>query len=182
MSGSRLKSHLLNPAKGASHHFVEGRPSGATVLRIPAKKPSSIVRSVDYQLCKREECMSVQTSERSASVVAFAPKKGHPDAAMLADDAGHGIIALLQKAADMAKQDCERAMDLAHKLSSQLRAAEERAREFEAEAIHFRGRAERAEDWLAHIHSHVEKTFFRPPGEKNESPLAALPRRDRPTA
>ena len=89
--------------------------------------------------------MSVQTPERSASVVAFGPRKGHPDAAMLADDAGHGIIALLQKAADMAKQDCERAMDLAHKLSSQLRAAEERAREFEAEAIHFRGRAERAE-------------------------------------
>jgi len=126
--------------------------------------------------------MSVQAPERSASVVAFAPKKGHPDAAMLADDAGHGIIALLQKAADIAKQDCERAMDLAHKLSSQLQAAEERAREFEAQAMHFRDRAARAEDWLAHIHSQVEKTFFRPPGERKESPVAALPRRDRPTA
>ena len=126
--------------------------------------------------------MSVQTVGRSDSVVAFAPKKGRPDTAMLADDAGHGIIALLRKAADMAKQDCDRAMDLAHKLSSQLRAAEERAREFEAEAIHFRGRADRAEDWLAHIHSHVEKTFFSPPGEKNESPLAASPRRNRPNA
>src|SRR5207342_2715501 len=50
------------------------------------------------------ECMSVQTPERSDSVVAFAPKKGHPDAAT--DDAGHRIIALLQKAADTAKQDC----------------------------------------------------------------------------
>ena len=123
--------------------------------------------------------MSVQTPERSASVVAFGPRKGHPDAAMLADDAGHRIIALVQEAADVAKEGCDRAMDLAHKLSSQLQAAEERAREFEAEAIHFRGRADRAEDWLAHIHSHVEKTFFRPPGEKNESPL---PRRGRPTA
>jgi hypothetical protein len=72
-------------------------------------------------------------------------------------------------------------MDLAHKLSAQLRAAEERAAEFEAEAIHHRGRADRAEDWLAHIHSHVEKTFFSPPGEKNE-PLAASPRRNRHTA
>ena len=123
--------------------------------------------------------MSVQTLERSDSVVAFAPKKGHQDAAMLADDAGHSIIALLQKAADLAKQDCERAMDLAHKLSSQLRAAEERAREFEAQAMHFRDRAARAEDWLAHIHNQVEKTFFRPPGERKE---AVLPRRDRPTA
>ena len=124
--------------------------------------------------------MSVQTLERSDSVVAFAPKKGHQDAAM-ADEAGHRIIALVQEASDVAKQGCERAMDLAHKLSSQLKAAEERARELEAEVNHFRGRAERAEDWLEHIHSHVEKTFFRPPGEKNESPLAALPRRDRST-
>ncbi len=124
--------------------------------------------------------MSVQTPERSASVVALAPKKGHPNAAMQADDAGHSIISMLQKAADMAKEDCERAMDLAHKLSSQLRAAEERARELEAEAIHFRDRAAHAEDWLAHIHSHVEKTFFRPPGVKETNPT--LPNRDRPNA
>ena len=126
--------------------------------------------------------MSVQTPERSPSIVAFAPKKGSPDTAMLVDDAGHGIIALLRKAADMAKQDCDRAMDLAHKLSSQLRAAEERAREFEAEANHFRDRAARAEDWLAHIHGQVEETFFRPPGEKKVSSLAASPKRDRATA
>jgi hypothetical protein len=126
--------------------------------------------------------MSVQTPERSPSAIAFAHKKGPPDTAMLADDAGHGIIALLRKAADMAKQDCDRAMDIAHKLSSQLRAAEERAREFEAEAVHFRDRAARAEDWLAHIHSQVENTFFRPPGEKNVSSLAASPKRDRATA
>ena len=122
--------------------------------------------------------MSVEP-ERSASIVAFASKKARPDASMVVDDAGHGIIALLQKAADLAKQDCELAMDLAHKLSSQLQAAEERAREFEAQAMHFRDRAARAEDWLAHIHNQVEKTFFRPPGERKE---AVLPRRDRPTA
>jgi hypothetical protein len=114
--------------------------------------------------------MSVQTPEKSDSVVAFAPnnKKGHPDAAMLADDAGHRIIALVQEAADVAKEGCERAMDLAHKLSSQLQAAEKRARELEAEVIHFRDRAERAEDWLENIHSQVQKTFFSPPGERKE--------------
>jgi hypothetical protein len=121
--------------------------------------------------------MSVHTPERPASVVAFAPKKGHPEATIPVDDAGHGIIALLQKAADMAKNDCARAMDLAHKLSFELRAAEERAREVEErareveeQAIHFRDRAARAEDWLAHIHSHVQKTFFRPPGDKEVKP------------
>ena len=66
--------------------------------------------------------MRVQTGETPASVVAFAPKKGSPDATMVADDAGHGIVALVQKAADLAKADCERAMNVAHRLSSELRA------------------------------------------------------------
>jgi hypothetical protein len=106
-----------------------------------------------------------------------APKKGQPNTTIVADDSGNGIIALLQKAADMAKSDCDRAMDLAHKLSFQVRAAEERALEFEAEtraaeararvleaeANHFRDRAARAEEWLVRIHSQVEQTFFQQP-------------------
>jgi hypothetical protein len=103
--------------------------------------------------------MSVQGPERRA-VVAFAPKKDRPDATVVADDAGHAILTLLQKAADMAKEDCARAMDLAHKLSFQLRAAEEKAREFGQQADHFRDRAVRAEDWLARIHNEIEQTFF----------------------
>jgi hypothetical protein len=110
--------------------------------------------------------MSVQKPDRPASITAFAPKKERPDPATLTDDAGNGIIALLQKAAATAKQDCERAMAIAHKLSSELRATEERAREFEAEAIHFRDRAVRAEDWLARIHNEVEQTFFPQRGER----------------
>jgi hypothetical protein len=69
-------------------------------------------------------------------------------------------IALLGRAADTAKEDCVRAMDLAHKLTFQLRAAEERVRELEGEAVHFRDRALRAEEWLQHIHNEVEQTFF----------------------
>jgi hypothetical protein len=111
--------------------------------------------------------MRVQTGETPASVVAFAPKKERPATTIGADNAGQGIIAMLQKAADMAKSDCDRAMDLAHRLSFELRAAEERVGEaeervsqLEAEANHFRDRAARAEDWLARIHTEVEQTFF----------------------
>ena len=104
--------------------------------------------------------MRVQTDETRASVIAFAPKKGSPDATMVADDAGHGIVALVQKAADLAKADSDRAMKLAHRLSSELRAAEERAREFEAEANYFRDRAAHAEEWLVRIHTEVQQTFF----------------------
>jgi hypothetical protein len=105
--------------------------------------------------------MSVHAPDKPATIVPFAPtSKSHADANIVADDSGRTIVALLQKAAEMAKEDCARAMDLAHKLSFQLRAAEERARELEAEATHFRDRAARAEAWLLRIHNEVEHTFF----------------------
>jgi hypothetical protein len=73
---------------------------------------------------------------------------------------GRTEIQLLKKAADTAKEDCARAMDLAHRLSFQLRAAEERAREAEAETAHFRDRTTRAETWMLRIRDEVEQTFF----------------------
>src|SRR5947207_10704770 len=100
-------------------------------------------------------------TDKPNTIIPFAPTpKGQPDANVVADDSGRSIIAMLQKAADMAKEDCARAMDLAHKLSFQLRAAEEHARELEAEAAHFRDRAARAEAWLLRIYKEVEQTFF----------------------
>jgi hypothetical protein len=51
-------------------------------------------------------------------------------------------------------------MDLANRVSSELRAAEERARAFEEEANYFRDRAARAEEWLARIGSEVQQAFF----------------------
>ena len=103
--------------------------------------------------------MRVQKVE-TASVVAFAPKKGTPDATMVADDAGEHIVALVQQASNRAKEDCQRAMDLAHRVSSELRATEERARAFEEEANYFRDRAARAEEWLVRIESELQQTFF----------------------
>jgi hypothetical protein len=105
--------------------------------------------------------MSGYAPDKAGTIVPFSPApKNHPEANVVADDSGRTIVALLQKAADMAKEDCSRAMDLAHKLSFQLRASEERVRELEAEATHFRDRAARAEAWLLRIHNEVEQTFF----------------------
>src|SRR5215510_3055635 len=103
--------------------------------------------------------MSSYASDKAGTIVPFAPTP-KPQSDVVADDSGRTSVALLQKAADMAKEDCARAMDLAHKLSFQLRAAEERMREAEAEAAHFRERATRAEAWLLRIHTEVEQTFF----------------------
>ena len=113
--------------------------------------------------------MSAHAPDKPATIVPFAPmSKGQAEGHIVADDSGRTIVALLQKAAEMAKDDCARAMDLAHKLSFQLRAAEERARELEAEAANgrtapvaaSRDRAGRAEAWLLRIHNEVEHTFF----------------------
>lgn len=99
--------------------------------------------------------------------------KAASDRTAEADASGRAIMSLLQRAAMMAKDDCARAMDLAHRLSSDLRASEERAREAEAAAAHFRDRAIQAEAWLVRIRDAVEHTFFvkgddepreRPPG------------------
>jgi hypothetical protein len=98
--------------------------------------------------------------EQPASVVEYAPKRTVHHEGAPADDVANGILALLHKAAETAKEDCARAMDIAHKLSTQLRSAEERAREFEAQANHFRERAATAENWLVVIHNGVQQTFF----------------------
>src|SRR5258706_13402490 len=114
--------------------------------------------------------MSTYVPDKPATIVPFAPSPKQPDVSVAADDSGRSIIALLQKAAEMAKEDCARAMDLAHKLSFQLRASEERGRELEAEVAHFRDRATRAEAWLLRIHNEAEQTFF---SKKDREPRQA---------
>jgi len=87
-------------------------------------------------------------------------RKGNRTPTSWPTTSGRSIIALLQKAAEMAKEDwCAR-----HGLGSQAfipaARSEERVRELEADAGHFRDRAARAEAWLLRIHNEVEQTFF----------------------
>jgi hypothetical protein len=56
----------------------------------------------------------------------FVPKERPRNYAPLVEEAGEAIIARIQKAADLSNENCDRAMKLAHKLSMQLRAAEDR--------------------------------------------------------
>jgi hypothetical protein len=93
----------------------------------------------------------------STSPSAPGPKE-QSEAHVVVDDAGRSILALLQKAADMAKEDAARAMDLAHKLSSQLRVAEDRVRQLEGEGAQYRDRAARAEAWMLRIQNELEQT------------------------
>jgi len=95
------------------------------------------------------------------SAIPSAPTpKSLPGDGVIVDEAGQAIIALLGKAAQMTKESCTQAMDVAHRLSVQMRAAEERTRKAEAEAAHYRDRATSAEAWIMRIREEVERVFF----------------------
>jgi cell fate (sporulation/competence/biofilm development) regulator YmcA (YheA/YmcA/DUF963 family) len=87
------------------------------------------------------------------------------DASQL-DSAGQAILKLLHKAAGVAEANSRRALETAQKLSSQLRAAEDRIAELEAEVQHYREKAEHAEDWLRKISMEIEERLITEPEEK----------------
>jgi predicted nucleic acid-binding Zn-ribbon protein len=105
--------------------------------------------------------MSDRPPEPVKKIIPFAPTNREPrDDGDPMDRSGQAIVALLQQASETASRDCERAMDVAHKLSLQLRAAEEKIKELEADIRHYHDRAQRAEKWLARIYKDIEEKFF----------------------
>jgi chromosome segregation ATPase len=78
----------------------------------------------------------------------------------LLDRAGQTILGLLDRAATVTEQNNQRARDEAGKLSHQLRAAEDRIRDLEANVRYYQDRAEHAEKWLYQISAEIEKAFF----------------------
>jgi hypothetical protein len=113
----------------------------------------------------------------SDSVVPFAPKNVVSDDADQLDKAGQTILKLLHKAAGVAEENSRHALDMAQKLSHQLRAAEGRIAELEAEVEIYRDKADRAEQWLHKVYTEIEDRFIRRPDEKRRATLAATARR-----
>ena len=106
--------------------------------------------------------MSENSAEIPEQVVKFEPK-GRPrtyDSPL--DEAGQAIVAKIQRAAELANENCDRAMKLAHKLSMELRGAEDRINQLESEVQLFRDRAARAEGWLQTIHKEIEEKLIEP--------------------
>jgi chromosome segregation ATPase len=82
--------------------------------------------------------------------------KGLPSEGVPIDATGRGVVAMLQEAATISSENVERAMTVAHKLSIQLRAAEDRIKQLEDEVKHLESRATSAEQWLAIIKKEIE--------------------------
>ena len=87
-------------------------------------------------------------------------KRNAPDRVSQLEDPRHAIVAQIRTAADLAKEDCDRAMSLAHKLSMELRAAEDRTQRMTREVEHWRDRAACAEQWLRTIQQEIEEKLL----------------------
>jgi uncharacterized protein YlxW (UPF0749 family) len=99
----------------------------------------------------------------SESVVQFASasRKVAPAGVDQLDSAGQTILQLLNKAANVAEQNSKHAIDMAQKLAHELRAAQQRISELEAEVVAYQNQAERAEQWLHKVYTEIEDRFLR---------------------
>ena len=110
--------------------------------------------------------MSMQPTggaRESESVIPLAPasKNATPDRADQLDKAGHTILRLLHKAAGVAEANSQHALQMAQKLSHQLRTADSRIAELEAEVGINQEKADRAEQWLHRVYTEIEDRFLR---------------------
>jgi hypothetical protein len=90
------------------------------------------------------------------------------------DRAGQAACELVQRAAGVAEEQAQLALAAAHKLSLQLRAAEDQIADLMTEVRHHRDRADRAEKWLHRIATEIENNFFadrRPRQTPSEPPV-----------
>ena len=108
----------------------------------------------------------------SESVIPFIPaaRSTAPDGIDQVDKAGQTILGLLHKAAGVAEANSQHALDMSQKLSHQLRAAEDRTAELEAEVGMYQDKADRAEQWLHRVYTEIEERFLREAGGGRGTP------------
>ena len=118
--------------------------------------------------------MSEHRADTPEQVRKFVPKEWPNSYGAQVEEVGQAIVRKVQRAADLSTENCDRAMALAHKLSMQLRAAEDRINQLEAEVELLRDRAVRAERWLQTIQKEIEEKLIAP-RSGNATEQAPLP-------
>ena len=106
--------------------------------------------------------MSEHRADTPEQVRKFVPKEWPNSYGAQVEEVGQAIVTNIQRAADLSNENCDRALALAHKLSMQLRTAEDRISQLEAEVELFRDRAARAERWLQTIQNEIEEKLIAP--------------------
>jgi hypothetical protein len=107
--------------------------------------------------------MHGQIGGDESDVIPFAraAKSSAPNGVDQLDKAGQTILQLLRRAAGVAEENSRHALEMAQKLSYQLRAAEDRIAALEAEVTAYQERTERAEQWLHRVYTEIEDRFLR---------------------
>src|SRR4029077_18195570 len=103
----------------------------------------------------------IDSGNSESEVIPFArAESSTSDGADQLDKAGQTILQMLHRAAGVAEENSRHALETAQKLSDQLRAAEDRVAELEAEVTAYQNRAERAEQWLHRVYTEIEERFL----------------------
>ena len=118
--------------------------------------------------------MSERRADTPEQVLNFVPKEWPNSYGAQVEEVGQAIVTKVQRAADLSNENCDRALALAHKLSMQLRTAEDRISQLESEVELFRDRAARAERWLQTIQKEIEEKLIAP-RSGNATEQAPLP-------
>ena len=109
---------------------------------------------------------------QTKSVIPFTPaaRSAAAEGVDQVDKAGQTILGLLHKAAGVAEANSQHALDMAQKISYQLRAAEDRIAELEAEVGMYQEKADRAEQWLHRVYTEIEDRFLRQDDDRRGTP------------
>jgi hypothetical protein len=132
-------------------------------MRSPRRRSDCFFVVLSVKSLPDSELWGVDMSQTENPVVPFAPtdKGTSSNGGDQLDKAGQSILNLLHKAAGLAEKNSQHALDMAQKLSHQLRAVEQRIADLEGEVERHRDRAERAEQWLHKVYTEIEDRFLR---------------------
>ncbi len=109
--------------------------------------------------------MIERTKDVPEEVRKFAPKQQPRSPGDPTDMAGEALIAMLQHAANISDDKCNAALTTVDELDAQLRSAEDRIKQLEADVEFHRNRAARGESWLRRIQKEVEESLIAPRGK-----------------
>jgi hypothetical protein len=150
---------LFLGCEDTSTHVAADRSSR---LRVTQRQRDAWPLDGDSRGGPKSTAMNQRSIEVAERVLEFAPKKKGRFEGDPLEQSGLAIVAMLQEAADLSNDTCERAEALADELSRDLRAAEDRINLLEAEIEYFHDRAARAESWLQLIRKEIDEKLIAP--------------------
>jgi hypothetical protein len=91
------------------------------------------------------------------------------------ESTGKAVFETIRRAAASAEEKTQLALGVAHKTALQLRIAEDRIAQLEAELEQARTKANRAEQWLRKVAAEIEQRFGNRPENRDERPQQTGP-------